>query len=159
MTANISTCYSPLNILLELIGHTQEPSLCSSLLHTPMSELTPITLIEYLKTLGLTLFLEFFFFLIPFIFHGYTLREILKKGFQSAFLCNILSHPIIYFIFPALAVTCEMTYIDMLIRAEIFAPLLEAIVFFRIWKLNQPLSLASIVAANLTSWGVGIYLI
>ncbi|NBU20570.1 hypothetical protein EBS43_04005, partial [bacterium] len=61
--------------------------------------------------------------------------------------------------FPALAVTCEMTYMDMLIRAEIFAPLLEAIVFFRIWKLNQPLSLASIVAANLTSWGVGIYLI
>ena len=161
MTSLPSSCYSPLSVFAELTALYTQPdsTLCSTLLNAPISELSPVTPSEYLTTLGLTLSLELVFFLIPFIVHQESAKNTLKKGFQSALLCNLISHPIVYFAFPSLALSYEMTYLGMLIRAELFAPLIETLVFLRFWKLNPMISLICIVVANLTSWGIGIFLI
>lgn len=152
-------CYSPLGVFRELLLTSSLKSPCSIALSTPLTELSDVSLTQYLSILMLTIALEGYFFFLAFSLNKTPLKKLLLQGTSSVVLCNGISHPFVYFIFPAIGVTSSLSYLQVLISAEIFAPLIEALVLMKIWKIPGRIVWPCLITANLISWWVGIYLI
>jgi hypothetical protein len=159
------SCYSPWGLVHYYLSSLSDPTLgsticpiiCKEALET-MSEIPPnVTLGAYLVIFGLTCLLES-----PFYF--WTVRDkqqkgkaLLKSGLGSVLLCNLATHPAVYFLFPLFGANFALRYVDVLMLAEIFAPIVEALVLILVWKISWKRAFIGMVAANLFSWWVGIY--
>lgn len=113
---------------------------------------THSTFVEYLKTYFATNALEapFYFWLLR--------RKTLQK--RIVYLCsaNLLTHPAVYFLFPFVFSKIGQDYGFFLTVAELFAFGAETLfVYFRTKTDFLPTAFW-IVAANLFSWWVGIFL-
>ena len=151
-------CYSPLGIFRELLLTPSLESPCSIALSTPLTELSDVSLGQYLSILMLTIALESCFFFLAFYLNKTPFKKLLLQGTSSTLLCNGISHPFVYFVFPAMGVAYQLSYLHVLMGAEIFAPLIEALVLIKIWNLPGRIAWPCLIVANLTSWWIGIYL-
>jgi hypothetical protein len=151
-------CYSPLGVIRELLLIPHQDSSCSLLLQSPLTELSETSLQHYLTILLLTIALELSFFLLPFYLSHFPVKKTLLHGSLAALLCNLISHPFVYFIFPLLGMKSHLSYLSVLISAELFAPTLEILILISIWRLPRRSVIPSLITANLTSWWIGIYL-
>ncbi|MCB1197672.1 MAG: hypothetical protein KDK51_04805 [Deltaproteobacteria bacterium] len=75
------------------------------------------------------------------------------------FLVNAISHPIVFFVFPAIF----SRYVDALLAAETFAIVFECLAVYGLLfqlqiRLCWPTALITVILANLFSWQVGILL-
>ena len=140
-------CITPWNLLWNLFNAHQ----CSEIYElTTLTE--PFSFTEYLpfflKTFALELPIYFLFL--------QTLKNIPTVLKINAVL-NLATHPIVFFVIPIILAYLGATYLHYLAVAEIFAPLIEALILFRIYKLSLGRSLTAAICANLFSWSVGIY--
>ena len=72
-------------------------------------------------------------------------------------LVNLATHPIIYLGMPAVFSHWDMTYLQYLLIAESFAPIVEALLLKKVFHSSWRMAIWSATIANLFSWTVGAY--
>lgn len=156
------SCYSPLGVARYWVWPSSLPSMCQESLNTVSSFVAP-KVGHYVFVLLLTSLLEVPFYYATFTWGG---RRKLTEAKQtrsstawlsSALLCNLSSHPVVYFVFPIFAAYLRIKYIHMLVAAEISAPLLEALLLIAVWKVPVRRAVLGMWVANLSSWWIGVY--
>lgn len=156
-------CYTPLGLARFLFALDSLNPGCSEIL-TTLSSPTSVSPVHYLEifllTCGLELPFYFVVFLLALVLSKAPLKpglpQLLKKSVFSTVICNLVSHPAVYFLFPALASRLKLPYYQLLIGAECFAPLSEIFVMTRLWKVPLLQTATLLTLANLISWWVGI---
>jgi hypothetical protein len=73
--------------------------------------------------------------------------------------CNLATHPIVFFLIPRLVDHFNGRFVDSLVIAEVFAPVVEALLLWKLLRLSAGRATLTSMAANLCSWSVGVYLI
>lgn len=68
---------------------------------------------------------------------------------------NLLSHPIVYFVFPELADQYGVSFGEYVLIAELFAPLVEGLALWKVFKIPARRAWMIALAANVFSWLVG----
>lgn len=107
---------------------------------------------EYLPVFLLTCGLEF-----P-IYFFFTYRESsVRRVILISILLNLITHPIVYLGMPILFEKWNFNYLQYLVIAEIFAPLVEAICLRKIFHTSWKTSVWAAIMANLFSWTIGVY--
>ncbi len=145
-------CHTPLGVWNYLFK-TQELSLfCLQALSVQLPRPNEIGGVEYLKIFFATIVLE-----APFYFFLSKDASLLKKT-QNLVLFNLITHPLVYFVFPYVGFRFATSYVSMLIAAEIFAPLVEGALYLCFQKKNRATALALILGANIFSWWAGAWL-
>ncbi len=148
-------CYSPLGLARYYFFYNSQNTICQEALEYLSSAPDSVSLKSYLMTFGMTCLLESPFY----FFANFRKVKWIKKGMSSVLLCNLSTHPAIYFLFPLIGGKLFLQYSHVLLAAEIFAPVAEALLLTWIWKIHWRWSLFWMVSANLFSWWVGIYLV
>ncbi len=148
----LEACTTPLGLILFQFGALETTTNCAEVFQTPVTP-TPFDLVEYLKyflwTLGLELPLYYFM-----------LSNLAKlKRLQLSLLVNIATHPIIFFVFPLILSHWNLTYRDYLLSAEIFAPLVEGFIIWKLFKSNPGRAFSAALSANLISWWLGVLIL
>jgi len=143
----LENCYTP-GTVVRFVLHVPLSMQCYSEMAATDSA-PKFELVFYLKALLLTLILE-----AP--FYRWCLEGRSAKAFLTALvLCNLATHPMVFYGFPALATTWQIpTYINLLV-SEIFAPSVEAILLLIVWGVRPWKASASMFAANFFSWWMG----
>lgn len=109
-------------------------------------------LIEYLPFFLKTCVLEFPIY--------YLILYQIKKWNQLLFisvLLNLATHPFIFLGLPVIFAQFNGNYFQYLITAEVFAPIVEMLMLFYLFKIKWRLAFFSALLANLVSWTIGIY--
>lgn len=113
----------------------------------------PIAFAEYLPY-----FLKTFILELPIYALILKSQQKFAKTCVANTLLNLATHPIIFILFPMILPRLgEFNYLNYLVAAEIFAPLVESILLAKVFKLKIGWAVVSAVAANLFSWSVGVY--
>ena len=126
-------------------------------LQTPETVPVVVDFGYYLSVLALTCLLETPFYLMAFgataagTFKGWTRR------LSAITFANVCTHPLIYFVLPAVVAGLGGRYLQTLSLAEVFAPMVEASLLIVIWKVPRLRAIGFTFTANLFSWWVGIY--
>ncbi|MGZ3690094.1 MAG: hypothetical protein ACXVAX_01235 [Pseudobdellovibrio sp.] len=111
-----------------------------------------IGLTEYLPFLLKTLILE-----LPMYY--LLLKKV--KSFKEVLIINLFvnlaTHPIIFIAMPPLLNAFHFSYLSYLLIAEIFAPVVEALIINKYYKVNAGRAWAASIIANLVSWSIGVY--
>lgn len=144
-------CVSPLSVLAYLLNKQSTINSCSEIFTTPMIYNGEL-LKQYWYYFVLTLLLEapFFYFLLN------SLRPILRLS--VIFFVNLATHPFIFLILPQIMMKFNKSYLFYLIVAETFAPIVEALLLIKVWKISPKKAFAISLIANLCSWMIGSYL-
>ena len=146
----IPDCYGPSRLVQYWLFREKLPLECWSTLNMEMS-LPDLTLGSYLLLFSLTLLLEFG------IYWAILRRQRKLADIAVSSVClNIATHPAVTFLFPVLAVRQQATTAVYITQAEIFAPLVEALLLYFVFSLPARTSLLASLTANLVSWGVGL---
>lgn len=82
-----------------------------------------------------------------------------RQFWKQLIICNLATHPFIYWILPWLGVQYEWSFAEVLLSAEIFAPLIEVALAVFVFKQRALLAVPLIILGNLCSWWVGVYLV
>jgi hypothetical protein len=144
-------CESPLQIVQYFSGAESLDPLCRlTLMQT--TELYDLSFKAYLPLFLLTCLFEAPFYFIFLRGRSFTSR------LSALLLCNLATHPIVCFVIPKLAERFQLTLASELAIAEIFAPAIEALLLWKVWRMRLTTALIAAVLANLFSWWVGIYL-
>jgi hypothetical protein len=142
-------CYTPWTLGKFFLFAQGLPVDCVGALQSPAY--FPATSVQhYLLLLGWTCFLELPFYLLA-------LRS--KKFVWPLLACNVLTHPCVYFLFPALAGKVGANYGQTLFASELFAIVAEALLLAWVWKVSPSRALVCSVLANLFSWWVGVFIL
>ena len=113
----------------------------------------PISLAEYLPY-----FLKTFILELPIYAIILKSQQSFVKTLTANTLLNLVTHPFIFILLPMLLVKSDsINYLNYLTIAEIFAPTVEALILFKVFKLPLKKAIVSAVLANLFSWSVGVY--
>lgn len=140
-------CITPWNLIWNLFNVHQ----CSEIYElTTLTE--PFSFMEYLP-----FFLKTFALELPIYFIILRQLKNIPTVLQINTVLNLATHPIVFFVIPIILTNLGANYLHYLATAEIFAPLIEALILFRIYKLSLARSLTAAISANLLSWSVGIY--
>ncbi len=107
---------------------------------------------EYLSVFFFTCLLEFPVYFVFLIRESKIIRLVL-----ITFLLNIATHPLIYLGMPLIFSKWNITYLQYLIIAEVFAPVVEAILLRKIFHTSWRTAIYSAAFANLFSWTIGVY--
>jgi hypothetical protein len=109
----------------------------------------PVELLFYFKALFLTLILE-----AP--FYRWCLEgKSVQAFFAALILCNLATHPMVFYGFPSLAATLGIPTYFNLLMSEIFAPVVEATLLCFAWGVRPWKASLTMFAANLFSWWMG----
>jgi hypothetical protein len=145
-------CNSPVEIFEFFTGIGRLSSICKLELNSA-SETYGLSFATYLPYFAMTLLLES-----PFYVSFLKGRTSTSRGLALV-ACNVATHPIVCFVFPAVAAKYQIAYGTQLLAAEIFASITEAILLWKIWRLPVGVAFTAAIAANLFSWWVGPYLL
>ena len=144
-------CQSPLTLFFSLIHPESVTEHCELILKLPVEQ-TPFNLKTYLIAFGQTCALE-----LPFYFR--TLKGFsIAQRFKILVLANLATHPAIYFLFPFIFASVQLSYLSYMAAAEFFAPAVETLLLVYCWKVPAKRAILGIILANLFSWGVGAWL-
>lgn len=91
-------------------------------------------------------------------FHRDDVRGWLRRA-GIAVLPNVVTHPIVFFVFPRLTAHFHGSYVQGLAASELFAPAVECLMFVVFWKDRFPKALGVSLAANFLSWALGVYVV
>lgn len=72
-------------------------------------------------------------------------------------LSNLSTHPAIFLLFPLLFFHAHASFGQYLLFSETFAPLMEALLVWRIWAVSPKQAFPAMILANLFSWTVGAW--
>lgn len=112
-----------------------------------------MTLTEYLPYFIKTFILE-----LPIYALILKSQQNFTKNLAATSLLNLATHPIIFILFPmVLPKLGDFNYLNYLVAAEIFAPLVESLLLIKVFKLKIGWAVVSAAAANLFSWSLGVY--
>ncbi len=145
-------CHIPPGIWNYLFNSQDLSHYCHQVLGAQLPRPSEIGGVEYLKIFIATIVLE-----APFYFFLNKNAGFLKK-IQDLLAFNLITHPLVYFVFPYVGFRLATSYVNMLIAAEIFAPLAEAALYLCFQKKNRSTAMALILSANIFSWWVGAWL-
>ena len=141
-------CLTPWHLIYNLFADNACAEIYSSGLPTD-----PLTFTDYLPY-----FLKTFILELPIYALILKSQQSFGKTLAANSLLNLATHPIIFILFPIILPKLgEFNYLNYLVAAEIFAPLVEAILLAKVFKLKIGWAVVSSVAANLFSWSVGVY--
>jgi hypothetical protein len=140
-------CLTPWNLIWNFFNAHQ----CGDI-YTITSLAEPVTFVEYLPYFFKTFILELPVYLL-FLRHQKKLSEIL----QINFILNFATHPVVFFLIPLIIMQYNATYLHYLVIAEVFAPLVEAIILAYFYRISCKRAFLAAIAANLFSWSLGIY--
>lgn len=142
-------CLTPWGLILNLFFN--QSAQCSEIyFSTPPND--SISFIEYAPYFLKTILLEFPLYYL-FLKNIRSLKEILLMGL----ILNLATHPIIFLVMPPLLNTLQFSYLNYLIIAETFAPVVEALILSLFYKLSWRRSLLAALTANIVSWTIGVY--
>lgn len=140
-------CITPWNLIWNLFN----PHQCSEIYElTTLTE--PFSIFEYLPYFLKTFALELPIYYL-FLRNLKNIPTILKINS----IVNLATHPIVFYIIPLILMQLNSTYLHYLITAEIFAPLTEALILYRFYRLSPGRALIAAICANLFSWSLGVY--
>jgi hypothetical protein len=71
---------------------------------------------------------------------------------------NLATHPIIYFLFPAIGAGLSVAWRDTYLVSELFAPLVEATILVFGARISAKIAFPAMFLANLSSWAIGAML-
>ncbi len=145
-------CHTPLGIWNYLFNKQELGHYCLQALSVQLPRPGEIGGLEYFKIFLATIVLEapFYFFL--------SKGEGFSKKVQNLLAFNLFTHPVVYFVFPYVGFRLATSYVNMLIAAEIFAPLAETALYLCFQKKNRAAGVALILCANIFSWWAGAWL-
>lgn len=149
---NPLSCVTPWGLLLSLLGAYDVNSVCYEIHHSPV-EPGEWSWAFYLPFFGMTLLLES-----PIYFFGLSALSKLKR-IQAILLVNLATHPIIFYAFPEVLSRMSATYGTYLLAAEIFAPVVEALILWKGFRLPPLRAFTISIATNLISWWIGVLLL
>ena len=112
----------------------------------------PFSFLEYLP-----FFLKTFVLELPIYFLFLRTLKNVPVILKMNTVLNLATHPVVFFIIPLILTQLNATYLHYLVVAEIFAPLVEALVLFKVYKISLGRAVLAALCANLFSWSVGIY--
>ncbi len=144
-------CASPWGLAVFLLNLVDPSSECYEV-HQSLVTASDFELSFYLKYFGMTLLLEG-----PIYFLGLTMLP-WPKRLLAIVVVNLATHPIIFYIFPLILSRFDATYSTYLLTAEIFAPVVEALLLWKLFKLSPSKAFSIAIAANLISWWLGVLL-
>lgn len=72
---------------------------------------------------------------------------------------NLATHPIVFYLFPWVLMHWHLNYGAYVLSAEIFAPLVEGLMIWKIFKVPASAAFAAAFAANIISWWLGILIL
>jgi hypothetical protein len=72
---------------------------------------------------------------------------------------NLATHPAVSFLIPRICAATESRLVDYVLWAEIFAPVVEALLLWKIARVNLGRAAVAALIANLLSWWAGIVLL
>lgn len=107
---------------------------------------------EYLPVFFMTYILEFPIYFI-FLFRNSSIVRMVLIGL----ILNVATHPFIYKVLPPILAKWDMSYLEYLIIAEIFAPTIEAILLKKVFHTSWKIAFWAAILANLFSWTIGVY--
>ena len=145
----MDSCYTPSDIIRYFFHSVPE---CRELLES--KDLVPeIGLLTYLQAYGWTYALEAPIYLAV----GRHLKRSWGGLFFQVFALNLATHPIVTFVIPRLLVRFGTPFYAYISVAELFAPVVEALLL-RYWA-RYPWKWALLAScfANLISWWIGTY--
>ena len=134
-------CLTPWKLVLNLFT----PHECSEIYQlTTLAE--PFTLMQYLPFFLKTLLLE-----LPIYYLFFRTLKSIPKILQINFLVNLATHPIVFFIIPMILMKLNGNYLNYLVTAEVFAPLVETLILVYYFKFSLRSAIATAICANLFS--------
>ena len=140
-------CITPWNLIWNFFNAHQ----CNEIYElTTLTE--PFSFLEYLP-----FFLKTFVLELPIYFLFLRTLKNVPVILKVNTVLNLATHPVVFFTIPLILTQLNATYLHYLVVAEIFAPLVEALVLFKVYKISLGRAVLAALCANLFSWSVGIY--
>ena len=143
----IYECLAPWSVIInQFVTHS-----CAEIYTSPLPT-EFINLAEYLPFFFKTCLLEFPIY--------YLVLHQFKKWHQLlliSILLNLATHPFIFLGLPVIFAQFNRNYFQYLITAEIFAPVIEMLLLFYLFKIKWRSAFFSALLANIVSWTIGIY--
>lgn len=150
----MSSCNSLWHLFVHYLFNDVENLLCQIVLDQPVSSFR-ISFSTYIRMFGMTNVLEWPFYAL----FLKQMRVSYIKSLAIVFVLNLMTHPLICFVFPLLGQRLGVTYGQYILFSEAFAPLVEGMILAV--YLRQPFAKCFWVAftCNLISWNVGVFLL
>ena len=119
-------CITPWNLIWNFFNAHQ----CNEIYElTTLTE--PFSFLEYLP-----FFLKTFVLELPIYFLFLRTLKNVPVILKMNTVLNLATHPVVFFIIPLILTQLNATYLHYLVVAEIFAPLVEALVLFKVYKIS-----------------------
>lgn len=165
-------CVTPWGLFYHiLIGYDGE-NICFNYLNSTVV-IDPVGALTYIKYFLTTLFLEFpiYYWLLrnqtlilsknlgQRLPQSFLRFNQLRKIIVTSILINLATHPIVFFVFPYMSGKGDWTFTTYLLVAEVFAPIVEAVILKFLFKLPVQKAAMAAILANLFSWTVGVLLL
>lgn len=141
-------CVAPWNLIYHLIVGYADGHVCAGQLEEPMWS-GAVPLLFYLKYFFATVALEASFYFL--FIKGISWRH----KIIAVFVLNFATHPVIFFVFPEMAARLEWSYAHYLTAAELFAPMVEALLLRYFFQQGTRRAILTGFGANLLSWSIG----
>lgn len=157
MIVDYDECVTPLGITRYLINSPVLTDACWNLLSEPQWA-DQIILSEWIAVFLLTCLFE-----APFLWLALahrtarSWRERAISFLSASVLTNLATHPAVYFAIPFATHALQSSHATTILVGESFAPLAEALLLWRFWKLRPGLAFSRITVGNLFSWWIGAY--
>ena len=145
-------CVAPPAVAEFLLGLERLSVDCQLILEGAV-EVNTFSLFSYLGLFFLTCVIEG-----PIYWLGTRRQLPLTRILFLIFFVNLLTHPLVTWVFPLLAIQIHASYGSYVIFSEIFAPLIEALALHFQFRLSWKRSFLVSIAANLGSWWLGPFI-
>jgi hypothetical protein len=114
---------------------------------------------------GMISFADYLPYFLKTIVIEFPIYYLLFKNFQSFkkllvinLVLNLATHPIVFYVISYICFRLDLSYLHYLISAEIFAPVVEALILIYVFKIPISKAWVASILANLMSWSIGVWL-
>ncbi len=146
-------CFYPATLFMYALRHSGVQTLCTDILQR-FAFAGHYSLATYLVYFAVTYALElpaYWFFLR----NDFSFLKIARL----TLVVNILTHPIVFWIFPRIALMQQWNTLTYLLAAEFFAFAVEAAALVWLYNVKAPQAIAGALIANIVSWQLGLMIL
>jgi hypothetical protein len=146
-------CFTPPNVILGLVEPGALEGVCAAIQNDEASA-TSTAFPVYVAVFAVNALLE----APAYGFAGYLNKQAPVAILRQILVLNIATHPAVFYLFPLLASRLGWTLLTLTGASEAFAIVVEAALLKLVWNFSWLAAAFASLAANLTSWWVGAYL-
>lgn len=147
------SCFSPPDVVGMLVHANGVSSSCMArLMNDPV--VPDISFAQYFLYFSLTCILEAPIYWLAARRFGKGSKEILLLILGL----NLATHPIVVFVMPRISLMLGQSSLFDVSSSEVFAPVVEALLLWRVGRFPMVWAIPVAIAANLCSWWLGSYL-